>query len=159
MAKGTNKVFLLGHVGNDPEMHSTFSGMTVANFSLATTDRYKDGQGNWQDKAEWHNLVAFGRTAEIIRDYVTKGTQLFIEGKIRTRSWDDKSSGEKKYRTEIVIDELTLLGGGQSREGAPIGQRNNGTHSRRNAASSARSRTVEADEFADQSITDEDIPF
>ncbi len=96
MAKGTNKVFLLGHVGQDPEVRSTFSGVLVANLSLATTDRQKDSQGNWQDKAEWHYLVAFQRTAEIIRDYVTKGTRLFIEGKLQTRSWDDKESGGKK---------------------------------------------------------------
>src|SRR5260370_38842808 len=103
MAKGTNKAFLLGHVGKDPEIRSTASGMTVASFSLATADRQKDSQGNWEDKAEWHSLVAFRRTAEIVRDYVKKGTQLFIEGKIQTRSWNDKATGEKTYRTEVRI--------------------------------------------------------
>ena len=117
MAKGVNKVFLLGNVGKDPEIRSTGSGMTIASFTLATADRQKDAQGNWADKTEWHNLVAFQRTAEIVRDYVKKGTQVFIEGKIQTRSWDDKESGQKKYRTEILINELSLLGGGAGRSG------------------------------------------
>src|SRR5580693_3254296 len=111
MSKGVNKVLLLGNVGKDPEIRSTAGGTIVASFSLATADRQKDQQGNWQDKTEWHNLVAFSRTAEIVRDYVKKGTQLYIEGKIQTRSWDDKESGQKKYRTEILVNELTLLGG------------------------------------------------
>ena len=85
--------------------------MTVASFSLATADRQKDAQGNWADKTEWHNLVCFQRTAEIVRDYVKKGSQIFVEGKIQTRSWDDKTSGEKKYKTEILVNELSLLGG------------------------------------------------
>src|ERR1700689_3464220 len=115
MAKGVNKIFLLGNVGKDPEIRTTAGGMTVASFSLATADRAKDAQGNWADKTEWHNLVAFQRTAEIVRDYVKKGTQVFVEGKIQTRSWDDKESGQKKYRTEILINELSLLGGGPGR--------------------------------------------
>src|SRR6202012_401374 len=98
MAKGVNKVFLLGNVGKDPEIRATQGGMTIASFTLATADRQKDQQGNWQDKTEWHNLVAFSRTAEIVRDYVKKGTQIFVEGKIQTRSWDDKESGQKRYR-------------------------------------------------------------
>src|SRR5664280_2109632 len=110
MAKGVNKVFLLGNCGKEPEIRTAQSGMVIANFTLATADRQKDAQGNWQDKTEWHNLVAFQRTAEIVRDYVKKGTQLHIEGKIQTRSWDDKESGQKKYKTEILINELSLLG-------------------------------------------------
>src|ERR1700728_2573932 len=111
MAKGVNKVFLLGNVGKDPEIRATAGGMTIASFTLATADRQKDSTGNWADKTEWHNLVAFQRTAEIVRDYVKKGTQLYIEGKIQTRSWDDKESGQKKYRTEILVNDLQLLGG------------------------------------------------
>src|ERR1700727_185172 len=127
MAKGVNKVLLLGNVGKDPEIRSTAGGTIVASFSLATADRQKDQQGNWQDKTEWHNLVAFSRTAEIVRDYVKKGTQVFVEGKIQTRSWDDKESGAKKYRTEILINELSLLGGGAGRgEGEGTG----GSHER-----------------------------
>src|SRR5208337_2582018 len=123
MAKGVNKVFLLGNVGKDPEIRSTAGGMTVASFSLATADRQKDAQGNWADKTEWHNIVCFQRTAEVVRDYVKKGSQLLIEGKLQTRSWDDKESGQKKYKTEILVNELTLLGkpgggeGGGSRAG------------------------------------------
>jgi single-strand DNA-binding protein len=117
MSKGVNKAILLGHVGKDPEIRSTNGGTIVASLSLATADRQKDGQGNWQDRTEWHNLVAFNRTAEIIRDYVRKGSQLLIEGKIQTRTWDDRESGQKKYRTEILIYELTLLGGRPEDEG------------------------------------------
>jgi single-strand DNA-binding protein len=154
MAKGTNKAFLLGNVGKDPEIRSTAGGMIVASFSLATADRQKDGSGNWSDKTEWHHLVAFNRTAEVVRDYVKKGTQLFIEGKIQTRSWDDKESGQKKYRTEILVNELTLLGGRQS-DGS------NGNHSRGNTGGFGQSRPATSEEYAyaDQGITDDDIPF
>jgi single-strand DNA-binding protein len=152
MARGVNKVILLGNVGKDPEIRTTAGGMTVASFSLATAERAKDQTGNWIDKTEWHNLVAFQRTAEIVRDYVKKGTQLFIEGKIQTRSWDDKESGQKKYRTEILVNDLQLLGG--RGEGAPAGERSPGGYSSRPSAPSAP-----ANEYADQGITDEDIPF
>jgi single-strand DNA-binding protein len=98
MPKSVNRTFLLGNVGKDPQINSTPGGI-AANLSLATTEREKDQQGNWRDRTEWHNLVAYGRTAEIVRDYVSKGSQLFIQGKIQTRSWDDKQSGQKRYRT------------------------------------------------------------
>jgi single-strand DNA-binding protein len=156
MAKGVNKVFLLGNVGKDPEIRTTAGGMTVATFSLATAERAKDAQGNWADKTEWHNLVAFQRTAEIVRDYVKKGTQVFIEGKIQTRSWDDKESGQKKYRTEILINELSLLGGGAGRgEGASS---SSGGYSSSRSSSSAPA-SAPSNDYADQGITDEDIPF
>jgi len=155
MAKGVNKVFLLGNVGKAPEIRSTAGGMIVASFSLATADRQKDQQGNWQDKTEWHNLVAFSRTAEIVRDYVKKGTQLFIEGKIQTRSWDDKESGQKKYRTEILINEMSLLGGGPGRgEGA-----GSGGYSKSSTASFDQRTPASQPDYADQGITDDDIPF
>ncbi len=154
MAKGVNKVLLLGNVGKDPEIRSTAGGMTVATFSLATADRAKDAQGNWADKTEWHNLVCFQRTAEVVRDYVKKGTQLFIEGKIQTRSWDDKESGQKKYRTEILVNELTLLGGGPGRgEGA-----SSGSYSKSSSSSYANAPASQPD-YADTGITDDDIPF
>jgi len=156
MAKGVNKALLLGHVGKDPEIRSTTGGTIVASFSLATSDRQKDSQGNWADKTEWHNLVAFNRTAEIVRDYVKKGTQIFIEGKIQTRSWDDKESGQKKYRTEILINELSLLGGGAGRgEGASS---SSGGYSSSRSSSSAPA-SAPSNDYADQGITDEDIPF
>jgi single-strand DNA-binding protein len=152
MAKGVNKVFLLGNVGKDPEIRTTAGGMTVATFSLATADRAKDAQGNWTDKTEWHNLVAFQRTAEIIRDYVKKGSQIFIEGKIQTRSWDDKESGQKKYRTEILINELSLLGGGGGRS-------EGGSSSSSYSSSKSSTPAAPANDYADQQITDDDIPF
>jgi single-strand DNA-binding protein len=158
MAKGVNKVFLLGNVGKDPEIRATAGGMTIASFTLATADRRKDAQGTWQDSTEWHNIVAFQRTAEIVRDYVKKGTQLFIEGKIHTNSWEDKESGAKKYRTEILVNELTLLGkpGGGSGEGG-------GSYAKSNTASygssPAPAAPAAAPDYADQGITDDDIPF
>ena len=154
MAKGVNKVFLLGNVGKDPEIRSTAGGMTVASFSLATADRAKDAQGNWADKTEWHNLVCFQRTAEIVRDYVKKGSQVFVEGKIQTRSWDDKTSGEKKYKTEILVNELTLLGGKGGSEGG------GGGSYQKPAATSYDHRTPAATpDYGDSGITDDDIPF
>jgi len=154
MAKSVNKVILLGNVGKDPEIRATAGGMTVANFSIATTDRIKGQDGQYTDKTEWHNLVAFQRTAEIIRDYVKKGTQLLIEGKIQTRSWDDKTSGEKKYKTEILCNELTLLGGKPSGEGASAGGYS------KSASTSYDQRTpANPADYSDVGITDDDIPF
>jgi single-strand DNA-binding protein len=175
MAKGVNKVLLLGNVGKDPEIRASQGGMTIASFTLATADRQKDQTGQWTDKTEWHNLVAFGRTAEIVRDYVKKGTQLFVEGKIQTRSWDDKESGQKKYRTEILVNDMSLLGsrggaeggGGAERTGsyASSGAQGGGYGSGGNYAG-ARANTnsggasySQPNEYADQGITDEDIPF
>ena len=117
MAKSVNKVILLGNVGKDPEIRTTPSGTMVANFSLATSDRFQDAQGNWQDRTEWHNLVAFKRTAEIVRDYVKKGSKLYIEGKIQTRSWEDKDTKAKRYRTEIIVNDLSLLSGRDDSQG------------------------------------------
>lgn len=153
MAKGVNKVFLLGNVGKDPEIRATAGGMTVASFTLATADRQKDAQGNWADKTEWHNLVCFQRTAEVVRDYVKKGTQLFIEGKIQTRSWDDKESGQKRYKTEILVNELTLLG---SKGG---GESGGGSYSKSNTASYDQRTPASQSDYADVGITDDDIPF
>jgi single-strand DNA-binding protein len=158
MAKGVNKVLLLGNVGKDPEIRSTAGGMTVASFSLATADRQKDAQGNWTDKTEWHNLVCFQRTAEVVRDYVKKGTQLFVEGKIQTRSWDDKTSGEKKYKTEILVNELTLLGSKSGGESS--GSSSGGGYSKSNTSSyGSSSAPASQPDYADTGITDDDIPF
>ena len=153
MAKGVNKVFLLGNVGKDPEFRTTPGGMNVASFSLATADRAKDTEGNWTDRTEWHNLVAFQRTAEIVRDYVKKGSQIFVEGKIQTRSWEDKETKVNKYRTEILVNELSLLGG----RGGEGGSSSGGGYSR--SSSSSNSAAAPANDYADQQITDDDIPF
>jgi single-strand DNA-binding protein len=155
MAKGVNKVFLLGRLGKDPEMRATTSGMSIASFTLATSDRQKDQTGNWVDKTEWHNLVAFQRTAEIVRDYCKKGSQVFVEGKIQTRSWDDKESGQKKYRTEILVNELSLLDS-KSGEGASSGS---GGYSKSNTASYDQRTPASQPDYADTGITDDDIPF
>ncbi len=111
MPKSVNKVILLGNVGKDPEVKFLPSGLPVANLTLATSDRFKDKAGEWQDRTEWHNLTAYQRTAEIIRDYVKKGAKLYVEGRIQTRSWDDQASGQKKYRTEIIVNDVVLLSG------------------------------------------------
>lgn len=154
MAKSVNKVILLGNVGKDPEMRSTGGGTLVANFTLATSDRQKDAQGNWQDRTEWHNLVAFTRLAEIVRDYVKKGSKLYVEGKIQTRSWDDKETGAKRYRTEIVVNDLSLLSGRD--EGG------SGGYSKSSGSSSNYDQRPASggDDYAQQAeISDDDIPF
>jgi single-strand DNA-binding protein len=158
MAKSVNKVILIGNVGKDPEIRSTAGGTMVANLTLATSDRQKDAQGNWQERTEWHNLVAFTRTAEIIRDYVKKGSKLYIEGKIQTRSWDDKESGQKKYRTEIIVNDLGLLSGRE--EGAAGGGYTRSASSSSSAASFDQRPAAGATEYAQSAeISDEDIPF
>jgi single-strand DNA-binding protein len=161
MAKSVNKVFLLGNVGKDPEIRSSASGVMVATFTLATSDRQKDAQGNWQDRTEWHNLVAFTRTAEIVRDYVKKGSKLYVEGKIQTRSWDDKESGAKRYRTEIIVNDLSLLSG---RDEASGGGQGGYTRAASSAGSTAsfdqRPPAGAPDDYAQQAeISDDDIPF
>src|SRR5579872_4712450 len=122
MAKSVNKVILIGNLGKDPEVKYTPSGVAVAKFSIATNERYKDKGGEWQDRTEWHNLVAWQRTAEIVGEYVKKGSKVYIEGRLQTSSWDDKETGQKKYKTEIVAQELVLLDrrgeGGESEGGS-----------------------------------------
>ncbi len=164
MAKSVNKVILLGNLGKDPEVKYTPSGMAVARFTLATNERTKDKEGNWGDRTEWHNLVAFGRTAEIVGEYLKKGRTVYIEGALRTSSWDDKETNQKKYRTEIIVNDLVLVGGGQ-REGAGEG----GGYSR-GAGAAGGSRSNNFDQRGPDydnapapsnagEITDEDIPF
>ena len=156
MAKSVNKVILLGNVGKEPEMRSTGGGTLVANFTLATSDRQKDAQGNWQDRTEWHNLVAFTRLAEIVRDYVKKGTKLYVEGKIQTRSWDDKETGAKRYRTEIIVNDISLLSGRE--EGGAGGYSRGASNSSSNY--DQRPAAGGNDDFASQAeISDDDIPF
>ena len=106
-----NKVILVGNLGRDPEVRSLPSGQPVASFSVATSRRFKDRDGQRQEQTEWHNVVCFGKQAEIAAQYLTKGKQIFVEGRIQTRSWDDKNTGEKKYKTEIVCDNFQMLGG------------------------------------------------
>jgi len=91
VSKSVNKVILLGHAGKDPQVH-ILPGGTLVNLSLATSERYKDSRGDWQERTEWHNLVGYQRTGEILRDYVRKGSRIYIEGTLRTRSWEDRES-------------------------------------------------------------------
>jgi single-strand DNA-binding protein len=156
MAKSVNKVILVGNLGKDPEVKYTPSGVPVAKFSLATNERYKDKAGEWQDRTEWHNIVAWQRLAEIVGEYVKKGSKVYIEGRLQTSSWEDKQSGEKKYRTEIIAQDLVLLGG--RGEGDGEGRVSRGA----SAGASADQRASHADEAAQAhpaEITDEDIPF
>jgi single-strand DNA-binding protein len=106
-----NKVLLIGNLGKDPEMRSLPSGQPVASFTLATSRRWRDKNGQKQEQTEWHQIVIFGKQAEIAGQYLTKGKQIYVEGRIQTRSWDDRTSGEKKYRTEIICDNFQMLGG------------------------------------------------
>jgi single-strand DNA-binding protein len=108
-----NKVILLGRLGKDPELRSTQSGQRVATFSLATTERSKDKGGNSTEKTEWHNIVVWGKTAELAAKYLQKGRQVYLEGRIQTRKWQDKE-GKDRYSTEIVAQNLTFVGGGKS---------------------------------------------
>jgi single-strand DNA-binding protein len=110
MAKSINKVILVGNVGKDPEIKYTPNGVPVAKFSLATNERFKDKSGEWRDRTEWHNVLAWQRLAEIVGEFVQKGSKLYIEGKLQSSSWEDRNSGEKRYRTEIVARDIVLLG-------------------------------------------------
>ena len=111
-----NKVILVGNLGKDPELRYTPSGAAVATFSLATTERFKDRDGNRQEKTEWHNIVVWRQLAEICGKYLHKGKQVYIEGKIQTRSYDDRD-GNKRYITEIVADQLQMLGSRDDQSG------------------------------------------
>jgi single-strand DNA-binding protein len=160
MARSVNKVILLGNVGKDPEIRSSASGVMVANLTLATSDRFQDQQGNWQDRTEWHTLVAFKRTAEIVRDYVKKGSKLYIEGKLQTRSWDDKDSGAKRYRTEIIVNELVLLTGREEGSGGGQGGYSRAATSGSSTASFDQRPPAGQDDIAQSAeISDDDIPF
>lgn len=161
MAKSINKVTLLGNLGKDPEIKFLPSGQAVANFSIATTSSIKDKATNdWKETTEWHNVTAYGRTAEIVRDYVKKGNKLYVEGRLTTRSWDDKETNKKVYRTEIVVNELVLLSG--RGEGAGDGASSSSNYGRssggsRDTASFDQRSSAPQEDFAE--ITDDDIPF
>ena len=104
-----NKVILVGRLGKDPEVKATPSGSTVTKFSLATDERYTDRDGNKQERTEWHNIVAWGKLGEICGQYLRKGKLIYIEGKIRTESWEDKETKVKRYRTDIIADNMQML--------------------------------------------------
>ena len=105
-----NKVILVGNLGRDPEIRSTASGVPVATLSLATNRRWKDRDGNPQEQTEWHRVVVFGRQAEVAGKYLSRGRQVYVEGRIQTRSWEDRQTGETKYSTEVVCESFQMLG-------------------------------------------------
>jgi single-strand DNA-binding protein len=111
MSKGVNRVILLGHAGKDPQVHVLPTGSLV-NLTLVTSERFKDTRGEWQERTEWHNLVGHQRIGEILRDYVTKGSRIYVEGALRTRSWEDRESGQRRFRTEVVVSDVNLLSPG-----------------------------------------------
>jgi len=113
---GINKVILVGHVGKDPEVRYLEGGVAVAKFSLATSESYKNKEGNKVDQTEWHNVVMWRGLAEIVEKYVKKGQLLYVEGKIRTRTYGEENN--KKYFTEIVADQMTMLGGKREDNGS-----------------------------------------
>ena len=158
MAKGLNKVMLIGNLGKDPEVRYTPSGVATASFSLATSESWKDSEGNQQEKTEWHNIVVWRKLAEIAGEYLKKGKKIYLEGKIQTRSWDDKATGQKRYMTEIVADNIIMLDSRGGEQG--------GTYER-SSAPSRSSSTSAPPSFGDSSEQgpakdhgqEEDLPF
>jgi len=159
MAKSVNKVILLGNVGKDPEIRSTPNGTMVATFGLATSERFQDQQGNAQERTEWHNLVAFKRTAEIIRDYVKKGSKLYVEGSLRTSNWEDKQSGQKRYKTEVIVTDISLLSGRDEGSGGGGGYSRAASSSSSSASFDQRAPAGADDVAQSAEISDDDIPF
>ena len=158
MARGVNKVILIGNLGKDPETRYMPSGQAVTNLRLATTESWKDKTtGEQQERTEWHAVAMFGKLAEIAAEYLRKGSQVYIEGKIRTRKWQDKTDGKDRYTTEIIADEMSMLGGrpgggAGASSGAPAsGERSGGSSAR--AVNDGDSGAPPSGEF------DDDIPF
>lgn len=147
--KGVNKVILVGNLGQDPELRYTGSGTAVANLRLATTDSYKNRDGERVEKTEWHNLVAWDKVAEILNEYAGKGTPLYIEGSLQTRSWEDRD-GNTRYTTEVKIQEFTFLGGNKNNNNG--GQ--NGSQGNSSAAAQGQGPAEEA-----SFEPDDDLPF
>lgn len=116
---GVNKAILLGRLGKDPDLRYTSQQTPVCNFSLATGERRKDASGNWTDHTEWHNIVAFGKQAELIKQYLRKGREVYIEGRIQSRKWQDKE-GRDRYTTEIILSSFQFVGSGKDAGGVPV---------------------------------------
>jgi single-strand DNA-binding protein len=147
MAGTVNRVILIGRLGKDPEVKSLPSGTTVTKFSIATDEKYTDRAGEKQERTEWHNIVAWGKLAEICGQYLRKGKLVYIDGSIRTDSWEDKESGQKKYRTEIIANTMQMLDKkSDSDEGGSY------------AGAGARKSSVSAG-APSQMDEDEDVPF
>jgi len=149
-----NKAILIGNLTRDPELRSLPSGVKVCSFSLATNRVWKDKAGVRQESADYHNVVVFGRQAETVAQYMKKGSSILVEGRMQTRSWDDKTTGEKKYRTEVIADR-TQFGpkGGQSGGGGA------GAASTSAKAPASEGGDVDTIEYPEEDINPEDIPF
>ena len=146
-----NKAILIGNLTRDPELRSTTGGTKVCSFSLATNRVWKDKNGARQESADYHNVVVFGRQAETVAQYMKKGSSILVEGRMQTRSWDDKTSGEKKYRTEVIADRTQF---------GPKGSGSTGGASSTGAAKPAQnSEEVAPIEYPEEDINPEDIPF
>jgi single-strand DNA-binding protein len=151
MARGINKVILVGNLGADPESRTTPGGLTVTNFNVATSDRRKDKQsGDWVEETEWHRIVMFDKLAETAREYLRKGSQVYLEGRIQTRKWQDKD-GNDRYTTEIIARDMQMLGG-RPGAGAPAG----GDEGYRGSASGSR---APAGGSRKEEPFEDDIPF
>jgi len=145
-----NKVILVGRLGKDPEIRSTPSGQTVAKFTVATDERFTDKAGEKKERTEWHNIIAWGRLGEICGQYLKKGKLVYLEGRIQTDSWEDKESGQKKYRTEIVADTMKMLDKRGDDEGGSYGGGSYaGAGARKTSPAPANSNMED----------DEDVPF
>ena len=142
-----NKAILIGNLGKDPEQRFMPNGDAVCNFSIATTESYKDRDGNKQEKTEWHNITIYGKLAEIASQYLKKGSSVYLEGKLQTRKWQDKQTGTDRYTTEIVADQMQMLGGKDRGYSAPAGDSQPAPQQRSAAPQPQRN------DF------DEDIPF
>jgi single-strand DNA-binding protein len=151
MARGINKVILVGNLGADPETRYTASGAAVTNIRLATSETWRDKQtGEQQERTEWHRVVFFNRLAEIAGEYLRKGRQVYIEGSIRTRKWQDQN-GQDRYTTEVVANEMQMLGGRDGDYG--------GSSSESGFRDSAPKQKEKATAVADDGFVDDDIPF
>ena len=154
---GVNKVILVGNLGRDPEVRYTKSGQAVASFSLATSEKWTGKDGNKEEKTEWHRIVAWGKLGEICGEYLSKGKQIYIEGRLQTREWED-NDGNKKQTTEIVANNMTMLGqaGGASGSGSGYGGGSNSGGSR---GSSGSSGSQSSSSGGSDDFEDDDIPF
>jgi single-strand DNA-binding protein len=150
-----NKVILIGNLGRDPEVRSTPSGQPNAKFTLATSRRWRDKNGQKQEQTEWHQIVVWGKQAEIAGQYLTKGKQIYLEGRIQTSSWDDKQTGEKKYRTEIICENFQMLGS----RGSGGGDFESHGPSASASPSASPSQGPSYDEGGFGEPEDDDIPF
>jgi single-strand DNA-binding protein len=159
MARGVNKVILVGNLGKDPETRYMPNGKAVTNFSIATSESWKDKQtGEQREQTEWHNIVMYDRLAEIAAEYLKKGSQVYIEGKLRTRKWQDKE-GRDRYTTEINCNEMQMLGSRQGGGGGGGMGGGGGDYSRGEAPSKSAPAGAGSRAPADESPFDDDIPF